>query len=189
MTLSTTAPSLGFGTKLVLDDNGQGAGGAASHYSDRLPENSGGITGNNTEIQLIGNNAVPTEQVMGSLSLGGASKITVVSNGPSAILRFGQGATFTRTASGSVLFRGTNLGVAAPGTAGDTNIMIFNPAGSAAALTGGGGPAGNTAISIVAGSFGDTSATGNGQQLVTYDFTNGIRLLIRSRNTPLSPSM
>ena len=170
-------PTPGFGTQFILDDDGQGAGGAASHYSDRLTENSGALSGSNYELKLIGNDTVTTEQVMGSLTLGSASKVTVASNGQPTILRLGQGAVLTRSTGSSILFRGTNLGTAAPGTAGVANIMVFNPAGSAAVLTGGGGPAGNTAISIIAGAFGDTNANGNGQQLVTYDFTNGIRLL------------
>jgi autotransporter-associated beta strand protein len=180
-------PSMGFGTQLVLDDTG-------THVSDRLPENSGTLTGNNTEIQLLGNSAVTTEQVMGSLTLGSASKLTVAPGaGQGAILRLGQGAVFTRSASSSILFRGPGLGSAAPGTSGVASIMIFNPTGSGAALTGGGGPNGNTAISVIAGAFTDTSTptvsgglatyapgTGNGTGIATYDFNTGVRPLSAS---------
>ena len=163
-------PSLGFGTRLILDDTG-------THYSDRLPD-TGTLSGNNTDVQLLGNSAVTTEEVIGSLTLGSASKVTVAAGaGQSAILRLGAGATFTRSTGSSILFRGTNLGTAVPGTPNVSNIMIFNPLGSAAALTGGAGPGGTTAISIIAGAFGDTNPNGNGTQLVTYDLNNGIRLL------------
>src|SRR5207248_6054368 len=66
------------------------------------------------------------------------------------------------------------------GTADSANFMIFNPTASLAGLTGGGGPAGNTAISVITGAFGDITATGNGTQLVTYDLSNGVRLLSTS---------
>jgi autotransporter-associated beta strand protein len=160
-------PVLGFGTQLILDDSG-------THYSDRLPQNAA-LSGNNTEIKLIGNASTTTEQVIGSLTLGSASVVTAVSNGQPTILRLG--GTFTRSTASSILFRGTNLGTAVAGTAGVANVMIFNPFNSGAALTGGGGPAGNTAISVIAGAFGDTSATGLGTQLVTYDLNKGVRLL------------
>jgi autotransporter-associated beta strand protein len=163
------APAIGFGTQLILDDTG-------THYSDRLPENAS-LSGNNWELALLGNNSVTTEQVISGLTLGGfATRVTVAAgSGQSAILRLA--GTLTRSTGNSTLFRGTNLGTAVPGTANVANIMLFNPIGSAGALTGGAGPANNTAISIVAGGFGDTSPTGLGTQLVTYDLNNGVRLL------------
>lgn len=90
-------------------------------------------------------------------------------------------------ATSASIWRGTNLGVNAPGTANSANILL-SPTNTAAqggipglsaanVLSGGGAPAGNASISILRGGFGDTSATGLGTQLVTYDFDKGIRLL------------
>lgn len=155
-------------TQLVLDDTG-------THYSDRIPDGSS-ITGTSGDLRLLGNSGVTTEEVLTSLTLNVAQKVTLVADPAQAtIMRLLGG--ITRGTSSSILFRGTNLGVNAPGTAGSANLMLFNPVTSASAFTGGDGPAGNTAISIIAGAFGDTSATGNGTQLVTYDLNNGIRLL------------
>jgi fibronectin-binding autotransporter adhesin len=157
-------------TKLILDDTG-------THFSDRIPDGSN-ITNTSGDLRLLGNAAVTTEEIVSGLTLNLAAKVTVVPDPASAaILRLGATGVLSRGAGSSVLFRGTNLGVNAPGTAGSANIMLFNPILSAAAFTGGGGPAGNTAISVIAGAFGDTNANGNGTQLVTYDLNKGIRLL------------
>ncbi|MEA3209881.1 MAG: fibronectin-binding autotransporter adhesin [Chthoniobacter sp.] len=158
------------GAQLTLDDTG-------THSADRIPDGSA-VTSTSADLRLLGNSAMLSEEVIGSLTLNTAAKVTLVpGSGQAAILRLGSTGVLTRGTASSILFRGTNLGVNAPGTSNSANVMIFNPAASSAILTGGGGPAGNSAISIIAGAYGDTSATGNGTQLVTYDYSRGIRLL------------
>lgn len=175
--------TIGFGAKLTLDDSGQ-------HWSNRIPDATGLITGNNYELELRGNNAVTTEAVINNLTMGLASTVTIVpGQAQAAILRLGQTGVFARSTGGSVLFRGTNLGVNAPGTPNSASMLLFNPLLSAAASIGGGGPADNTAISVIAGSFGDISATGNGTQLVTYDLNRGIRLLNPTTEYALNPAL
>lgn len=168
---STGAQTLGLGTTLTLDDSG-------THWSDRLPD-AGSITGSSFAFNLFGNSSAMTEEVVGSVTAGVQSTFTIRPGaGQAAVLRIN--GTFTRSAGSSLLFRGENLGMNAPGTPGSANLMFSFPLNSTAALTGGGGPAGNTAISVIAGAFGDTSSAGFGQQLVTYDFNKGIRLLTAS---------
>ena len=55
--------------------------------------------------------------------------------------------------------------------------MLVNPLNASGVLVGGGGPAGSTAVSVIFAAFGDTSPTGLGTQLVTYDLARGVRLL------------
>ena len=115
----TGGATVGFGAQLILDDSG-------THFSDRIPDNSA-ITNNNGDLQLIGNPAVTTEEIIGSLTLGIAAKVTVQPGaGQAAILRLNSGATLTRSASSSILFRGTNLGLNAPGTANSATIIAVN---------------------------------------------------------------
>ena len=73
-------------------------------------------------------------------------------------------------------FRGANLGTAtvASQTAGVANITFNN----APSLSGAGGAAGTTTVSILAGAYGSTTTgDNNGEGLVTYDSTYGVRLL------------
>ena len=76
--------------------------------------------------------------------------------------------------AGASLFRGTSLGMNTPGTISSASILLNN---NTPPLTGGAAPAGHPSIGIIRGAFGDTSASGLGTQLVTYDFDKGIRLL------------
>jgi autotransporter-associated beta strand protein len=167
--------AVGFGAALTLDDTG-------THFSDRLPD-AGTVSMNNATFNLRGNASVTTEEVIGTLAFaGGQNTVTVTPGaGQAAILRLGNTPTpASRVATASVLFRGTSLGVNAPGTADSANIMVVNPLSAAGVLVGGGGPAGSTAVSVIPAAFGDTSATGLGTQLVTYDFDKGVRLLTAS---------
>lgn len=86
--------------------------------------------------------------------------------------------SFSRNAGATLLFRGTALGTQATSSAvaGTSNIK-FNTAPTMLGANGIG-----ATVSIIAGATGDTSATGNGfgatGGLVTYDGTNGVRLLV-----------
>lgn len=87
---------------------------------------------------------------------------------------------FVRNAGGAVLFRGTNLGGAAFGSADTANVRFT---GTAPTLSGT-GAAGTSTVGIIAGAYGDSSATGTGfgatGGLVTYDAATGVRLLTAS---------
>ncbi|HEX2749526.1 MAG TPA: autotransporter-associated beta strand repeat-containing protein, partial [Verrucomicrobiales bacterium] len=136
--------TMGFGTQLILDDTG-------THFADRIPDASA-ITNGNGDLRLLGSSTALTEEVIGNLTLNTAAKVSVVPGaGQAAVLRLGSTGVLARGSASSILFRGTNLGVNAPGTPGSANIMVFNPLNSAAALSGGGGAAGTSAISIIAG--------------------------------------
>jgi len=124
--------------------------------------------------------------ISGALTAGGgASTVTVLAK-TSATARNAlvQAGSFARSAGSTVLFRGTSLGTQtiASATGGVSNISF-----GSISLTGGGGANGTTTISIIAGAFGDTSATGSGfgatAGLVTYDTANGVRLLSGSEYT------
>ena len=95
-----------------------------------------------------------------------------------------QAGSFSRQAGSTMLFRGANLGVDPIGSGLTSTSLQFT---SAPTLIGGSGTAGSTTVSILAGAFGDTSATGSGfgatGGLVTYDAVNGIRLLSASEYT------
>ena len=68
------------------------------------------------------------------------------------------------------LYRGDGLG----GSAGTFSQLKFR---TTPTLTGGGGAAGTTTMSILAHAVGDASAAGEGTGLVTYDAAVGVRLL------------
>ena len=157
------------GASLVLDDSG-------IHQSDRLPDFSATLTLTSAHLQLKGSSTNLTEELINSISLAGASTITVESGaGQAAILQLT--GTLTQSATAVTLFRGNNLGINAPGSANSANLLLFDPLNSAAILSGGGGPAGTSTVSTIRGSFGDNSPAGSGIQLVTYDSANGVRLL------------
>ena len=165
------------GAALVLDDTGL-------HLSDRLHDSAGTLFVAGGELSLLGSGGVTTEEVTGNLSLSAATASTVTvaaGSGQAAILRV---AGTLDVNAGASLWRGTNLGVNAPGAADsatviltETNSLQQSGLAGVSFLTGGAAPAGNPSVSIIRGAFGDTSPTGLGTQLVTYDFDKGIRLL------------
>ena len=77
----------------------------------------------------------------------------------------------------TTLYRGTNLGTAAPGTAGVASILFgtnTNPTVNPTIVT---GTAGTTNMGVLKGALADTNAAGTGAGFATYDVTNGVRLL------------
>ncbi len=158
------------GAALTLDDTG-------THSSDRLHDNAGGVTLNGGSLNLLGSGSATTEEVFNGLALGaGASTVTLTpGSGQAAIVRLA--GLPTNAATAASLWRGTNLGVNAPGTANSANLLLTPTNTNEFPLIGGGAPAGHPSISIIRGGFGDTSATGLGTQLVTYDPVKGVRLL------------
>jgi autotransporter-associated beta strand protein len=117
------------------------------------------------------------DTITGSLtSAVGANTVTLTSAGTRNTTL--QAGSFSRTVGSTILFRGTNLGANPIGTGpNSTNIQFI----TAPTLLGGGGPAGSTTVSILAGAFGDSQSTGSGfgatGGLLTYDNVLGLRLL------------
>jgi autotransporter-associated beta strand protein len=160
---------------LNLDSSALGVTGATRAQSVTLLGNAGGVP----SLSVSGNaGANSIDTITNALTVTGPSIVTLTPDpSKNALL---QADTLVRIPGGAVLFRGTNLGVnsIASATAGSSNIRFTTAPG----LTDGGGSAGNTTVSILPGAYGDTSATGVGNGtatggLVTYDSTNGIRLL------------
>jgi autotransporter-associated beta strand protein len=129
------------------------------------------VTGNS------GANSVDT--ITGTLTASaGLNTVGVSANGARAAQLVA--GSLVREAGSTLLFRGSNLGVAAIAdhTAGHANIVFS----STPSLTGGGGSAGQSTIGIIVGAYGDTTSGGDGKTggLVTYDATQGVRLLAGS---------
>ena len=165
---------------ITLDDR-------STHFSDRASD-TGTLSLGAGNLNLLGNASTTTEEVINTLALAtGANTVTITpGTGQAAILRLATSATSAGAAA--TLFRGTNLGVNAPGSANTASIVLTSLASQNAvssiaaasnsfALTGGLAPNDNPSIGIIKGAFGDTSATGLGTQLVTYDLEKGVRLL------------
>lgn len=185
LSASATTLTVQSGAFLTLDDTG-------IHQSDRLNSSAGTLSLNGGNLNLLGNASASTEEVINNLTLtsGSASGVTIVPGaGQAATLRI-NGTLSTN--SGASIWRGTNLGMNAPGTPGGANILftpnnplqqgsllslLGNVSTGTVVLVGGGSPAGNPGVGIISGAFGDTSATGLGTQLVTYDPVKGVRLL------------
>jgi autotransporter-associated beta strand protein len=127
------------------------------------------VTGNS-----VGNS---TDTITGNLTLGagGNSTVTLAQSNAKNVLLTANG--LVREAGATALIRGTNLGVnsLASQTASATNLQLNTPnlVGSAGANTTDGG--------ILVGVVGDTNSGGTGfgttGGLLTYDATNGVRLL------------
>lgn len=132
----------------------------------------------NRGVFTLGGNATTNtnETITNALTIGagGNSTVTLTPNASRIVLlNVGE---LARSAGGTALIRGTNLGASpiSPGTNGAANILITQPNLVGAA-------AGGTQESIVIGAAGDTSATGTGfgatGGLLTHDTTNGLRLV------------
>ncbi len=174
---NASARNINAGAALTLDDSG-------AHFSDRLHDSTGGTILSGGEFKILGSSTATTEEVIFGLNANAASASTVTvaaGSGQAGILRV---AGTLAVNAGTSLWRGTNLGVNAPGTANsatviltETNALQQSGLAGVTFLTGGAAPAGNPSVSVIKGAFGDTSATGLGTQLVTYDFDKGVRLL------------
>lgn len=135
------------------------------------------------ELSFNGSNNTSANSVYaisGTLTGGGGAATVTVLPKTSATARNAlvSAGSFVRNSGSTVLFRGTALGTQtiASATGGVANIK-FDTAPTLSGAVGGSG----TTVGIIAGAFGDTSATGTGfgatGGLVTYDQDNGVRLL------------
>ena len=135
----------------------------------------------NNAVLMVGGNATAnsTDTITGALSIAsGNSTVIITPNaGKNALLTLG---SYVHNAGGTVLLRGANLGLNAisSGSAGAANISIVTPnlVGDVGANT--------TDRGILVGAVGDTATAGTGfgatGGLLTYDGTNGVRLLTGS---------
>lgn len=152
------------GGTLTLDNSSTSV---ASRLGDALA-----LTMNGGNFNFIGNSAGASSETTGTLTLFNHNTVTVTPGaGGSTTMTF---ASFSRQAGATVLFRGTNLGSNA---AANVSTLIFTT--STGILTGAGGAANSTTASVIKGAFGDSSLSGTGSDMVTYNLgnTNGLRLL------------
>jgi autotransporter-associated beta strand protein len=154
------------GASLLFDSGADGSAGATRAQSLGL---SGG------SLLLAGNNGSDTtETITEALSIapGQANNTVTLTPGTESHLSFNAG-SLVRSGVGTVLFRGTNLGVNPVGdsVAGSSNIIF----GTAPALVG--GELGTRSAGIIPWAIIDTSATGVGSSFATYDAVHGLRAL------------
>jgi autotransporter-associated beta strand protein len=166
---SSTELSIGSGAKLRLDNT--------ANNMDRINGENTLTMNGNSELVFVGNASTDSQQSVGLTRVRGLSTFTLLPGaGRSARLDVAaveQEAGGTGAAeNGMVLFRGNKLG-ATPG-ADTSNVFLFYPPTN---LVGGNGGAGTTTLKILPFALSDTSATGSGNSLVTYDTATGIRPL------------
>jgi autotransporter-associated beta strand protein len=160
---SAVTVNLNNGTLLRLDNSG-------GNNQDRIG-NAATVNFSGANLLLKGNSGEATTENVALLSYGpGEDVISTLTVEPDA----GQSAMFsagnmTRTSGGLMVFRAPGLGT--PLAAGQGQIK-FN---TAPQLTGAGGI--GLDKSIIAGALGDTSITGGGSELVTYDEAAGVKAL------------
>lgn len=160
----STTVTVNLGGTLTLDNRSTAV---ASRLGDALA-----LTMNGGNFNFVGNGSGASSETVGALTLSAGHNLVTVDpgSGGSTVLTF---ASLSRTSGSTVLFRGNGLG-----RNPDVNIsnIIFT---SAPTLTGAGGAANSSTISVIKGAFGDTTITGAGTDMVTYNVgnANGIRLL------------
>jgi autotransporter-associated beta strand protein len=154
--------TINLGGTLTLDNS---TTAVASRLGDALA-----LTMNGGNFNFIGNSAGTASETTGALTPAtGHNTVTVTPGaGGSTVMTF---ASLSRTAGSTVLFRGTSLGTA---SAANISTLVFT---ATPTLTGGGGASGSTTVSVIKGAFGDTSLSGTGSDMVTYQGGTGLRLL------------
>jgi len=127
---------------------------------------------NGGNFNFTGSNTTSASESTGALTLSTGHNIVTVTPGSGGSTTF-TFASLSRTAGATVLFRGTNLGTT---PAANVSTIMFT---AAPTLTGASGAANSATISVIKGGFGDTSLSGTGSDMVTYNVgnTNGLRLL------------
>ncbi len=161
---TTTTITVNLGGTLTLDNTSTAV---ASRLGDALA-----LTMNGGNFNFIGNTAGASSETTGALTLASGRNVVTVTPGAggSTTMTF---ASFSRTAGAGVLLRGTSFGSA---PAANVSTLIFT---AAPTLIGAAGAANSTTISVIKGAFGDSSLSGTGNDMVTYNVgnTNGLRLL------------
>ena len=163
-TCLNSAFTVNSGATLTLDNSG-------ANNASRLA-NATALTLNGGSFNFIGSPSAAASETAGALTLNsGANTVTITpAAGGSTTMTF---ASLSRSAGATVLFRGTDFGL---NPAANVSTLMFT---SSPTLTGAGGAANSTTISIIKGAFGDNSLSGTGTDMVTYNTgnTNGLRLL------------
>ena len=158
-----------------------GGGNNLNRIGDSTPVN----LASRSILSFFANETAASSETIGSLNTGGSPFVTlnqgITATNRSAVLTAN---TFNPGASSMTLFRGINLGGAAPGTPGNDNVLFGNSGNILSDLRGGGGGPGTSTISVMPYAFGHfnngTSSTtwfGGGNSLVTYDVNFGVRPL------------
>ena len=167
---SVTGITINLSGALTLDNSSTNV---ASRIGDAVV-----VTMNGGDFNFIGQNSTTVTETIGQLAIAaGHNTVTINpmagSGGSGTTLTFANNPGFNRTAGATVLFRGTNLG--ATPAAGVANLKFT----TVPTLLGAAGAANSTTISVLKGAFGDSSLSGTGSDMVTYNVgnTNGLRLL------------
>jgi autotransporter-associated beta strand protein len=155
--------------------NSNSGGGAVRAKSVTL--DGAGSSGSATATLAVAGNsgANSLDAISGALTNGRGYGLVSVAANASRNARLNAD-SFIQNPGTVTYFRGTNLGknAVASQTAGSANVTFTN----APSLSGGGGALGTTTVSILVGAYGAASTSDtNGEGLVTYDSTYGIRLL------------
>ncbi len=162
-TIPSSAVTINSGATLTADNS-------TTDLLNRL--SSSALTMNGGNFNYIGGSSYDSTESAGALTLSSGYNVITITpgSGGQTAMTF---ASLSRTAGATALFRGTNFG-ATP--AANVSTLIFT---SAPALTGAGVTPNTTNIGVIKGAFGDTSLSGNGSDMVTYNIgnTNGLRLL------------
>ncbi len=160
----------GIGTRFTIDNST-----AAS--SSRINDAATVTMSTGTDVRLYGGPGGNVNEAVGALGVSDGRMTITVGADPatSAALSF---ASINRNYQQLFLVRGSNLGQGAPGTAGVSNVLFTDSTGiSGSFLKGGTGGAATTTQKVITFMVGDTSPTGYGSDLVTYDLTQGVRAL------------
>jgi autotransporter-associated beta strand protein len=167
---AVTGVTVNLGGTLTLDNS-------TTAVADRLNGTGGTnaiiITLNGGNLNFLGNSATASSETLGQLALAsGHNTVTVTPGaGGSTTLTFASNPGLNRTAGATVLFRGTSLG---SNSGANVSTLIFS---TTPTLTGAGGASGTATVSIIKGAFGDSSLSGTGSDMVTYQGGTGLRLL------------
>ncbi len=167
---SVTGVTVNLGGTLTLDNS-------TTAVADRLNGTGGTnaivLTMNGGNFNFIGNGAAASSETLGQLALASGHNIVTVTPGAggSTTLTFATNPGFNRTAGATVLFRGTNFG---SNSGANVSTLVFS---TTPTLTGAGGASGSATVSIIKGAFGDSSLSGTGSDMVTYQGGTGLRLL------------
>ncbi len=159
---TATTITVNLGGTLTLDNS---TTAVASRLGDALA-----LTMNGGNFNFIGNSAAASSETTGALTLSTGHNVVTVTPGAggSTTMTF---ASLARTAGATVLFRGTSLGSNA---ASNVSTLVFT---ATPTLTGAGGASGSATVSVIKGAYGDSSLSGTGSDMVTYQGGVGLRLL------------
>jgi autotransporter-associated beta strand protein len=165
--VSVTAITVNLGGTLTLDNS---TTAVASRLLDTIV-----LTMNGGNFNFSGNSAAAASETIGQFAFASGHNVVTITPGAggSTIFTAASNPGFNRSAGATVLFRGTSLGSA---SAANVSTLMFT---TTPTLTGGGGASSTTTVSIIKGAFGDSSLSGTGSDMVTYNKgnTNGLRLL------------